>query len=52
LVVLAYLIQQLKQFGAGSFIVNILYSLIRELGPVLAAILIAGRSGRLPRKSA
>ena len=46
-VVLAYLIsQQLRQFGAGAFIVNILgISLIRELGPVLAAILIAGRSG-------
>ncbi|QJC54876.1 putative phospholipid ABC transporter permease protein MlaE [Polaromonas vacuolata] len=46
-VVLAYLIsQQLKQFGADSFIVNILgISLVRELGPVLAAILIAGRSG-------
>ncbi|MGQ2980027.1 MAG: MlaE family ABC transporter permease [Polaromonas sp.] len=46
-VVLAYLIsQQLKQFGADAFIVNILgISLIRELGPVLAAILIAGRSG-------
>ncbi|MDO9360493.1 MAG: ABC transporter permease [Polaromonas sp.] len=46
-VVLAYLIsQQLKQFGADAFIVNILgVSLIRELGPVLAAILIAGRSG-------
>lgn len=46
-VVLAYLIsQQLRQFGAGSFIVNILgISLVRELGPVLAAILIAGRSG-------
>ena len=46
-VVLAYLIsQQLQQFGADAFIVNILgISLIRELGPVLAAILIAGRSG-------
>ena len=46
-VVLAYLTsQQLKQFGADAFIVNILgISLIRELGPVLAAILIAGRSG-------
>ncbi|CAM3477684.1 MlaE family ABC transporter permease [Polaromonas hydrogenivorans] len=46
-VVLAYLIsQQLHQFGADAFIVNILgISLIRELGPVLAAILIAGRSG-------
>lgn len=46
-VVLAYLIsQQLRKFGADAFIVNILgISLIRELGPVLAAILIAGRSG-------
>ena len=46
-VVLAYLIsQQLRQFGADAFIVNILgISLIRELGPVLAAILVAGRSG-------
>jgi len=46
-VVLAYLTsQQLKQFGADAFIVDILgVSLIRELGPVLAAILIAGRSG-------
>ena len=46
-VVLAYLLsQQLRQFGADPFIVNILgISLIRELGPVLAAILIAGRSG-------
>ena len=45
--VLAYLTsQQLKQFGADAFIVNILgLSLIRELGPMLAAILIAGRSG-------
>ena len=46
-VVLAYLTsQQLRKFGADAFIVNILgISLIRELGPVLAAILIAGRSG-------
>ena len=46
-VVLAYLMsQQLRQFGADIFIVNILgISLVRELGPVLAAILIAGRSG-------
>jgi phospholipid/cholesterol/gamma-HCH transport system permease protein len=46
-VVLAYLMaQQLRQFGADIFIVNILgISLIRELGPALAAILIAGRSG-------
>ena len=46
-VVLAYLsAQQLKQFGADSFIVDLLgVSLVRELGPMLAAILIAGRSG-------
>jgi phospholipid/cholesterol/gamma-HCH transport system permease protein len=46
-VVLAYLTsQQLKQFGADAYIVNILgIAVIRELGPLLAAILIAGRSG-------
>lgn len=46
-VVLAYLIsRQLLQFGADAFVVNILgVSLVRELGPMLAAILIAGRSG-------
>lgn len=46
-IVLAYLsAQQLRQFGADSFIVNLLgVSLVRELGPMLAAILIAGRSG-------
>ncbi len=46
-VVLAYLMsRQLRQFGADAFIVNILgLALIRELGPVLAAILVAGRSG-------
>ena len=46
-VVLAYLMSlQLRQFGAESFIVNIRgISLIRELGPMLAAILVAGRSG-------
>ena len=46
-VVLAYLMSlQLRQFGADAFIVDLLgISLIRELGPVLAAILIAGRSG-------
>lgn len=46
-VVLAYLMAlQLTQFGAQAFIVNILgISLIRELGPLLAAILVAGRSG-------
>ena len=46
-VVLAYLMsQQLRKFGADAFIVDVLgMALIRELGPVLAAILIAGRSG-------
>ena len=46
-VVLAYLMSQvLRQFGAEAFIVNILgLALIRELGPLLAAVLIAGRSG-------
>ncbi len=46
-VVLSYLTgQQLKTFGADIFIVNLLgVAVVRELGPVLAAILIAGRSG-------
>jgi phospholipid/cholesterol/gamma-HCH transport system permease protein len=46
-IVLSYLsANQLRIFGASTFIVNILgMAIIRELGPVLAAILIAGRSG-------
>jgi len=46
-VVLSYLTaQQLRVFGADIFIINLLgVSVIRELGPVLAAILVAGRSG-------
>jgi phospholipid/cholesterol/gamma-HCH transport system permease protein len=37
---------QLKMYGADLFIVDILgISIIRELGPVLVAILVAGRSG-------
>jgi phospholipid/cholesterol/gamma-HCH transport system permease protein len=46
-IVLSYLsAQQLKAFGAGVFIVDLLgVAIIRELGPVLAAILVAGRSG-------
>ena len=46
-VVLSYLsAQQLKAYGAGIFIINLLgISIVRELGPVLAAILVAGRSG-------
>jgi phospholipid/cholesterol/gamma-HCH transport system permease protein len=46
-IVLSYLSAlQLKQFGADIFIVNILgMGIIRELGPVLVAVLVAGRSG-------
>ncbi len=46
-ITLSYLsAEQLKTFGAGAFIVNILgLGLIRELGPVLCAVLVAGRSG-------
>jgi phospholipid/cholesterol/gamma-HCH transport system permease protein len=46
-VVLSYLSAlQLKQFGADVFIVNILgLGIVRELGPVLVAVLVAGRSG-------
>jgi len=46
-VVLSYLSAlQLKMFGAEIYIINILgLSIIRELGPLLAAILVAGRSG-------
>jgi phospholipid/cholesterol/gamma-HCH transport system permease protein len=46
-IVLSYLsAQQLKAYGASTFVVDILgLSIIRELGPVLAAILVAGRSG-------
>lgn len=46
-VVLSYLsAQQLSTFGGDLFIVNILgMSIVRELGPMLAAILVAGRSG-------
>lgn len=46
-IVLSYLSsEQLHMFGADVYIVNILgMSIIRELGPMLAAILVAGRSG-------
>lgn len=46
-VVLAYLTsQQLRQFGADAYIVDILgIAVVRELGPMLGAVLIAGRSG-------
>lgn len=46
-VVLSYLFsKQLRTFGADIFIINILgISILRELGPVIAAVLVAGRSG-------
>ena len=46
-VVLSYLsAEQLKTFGANIFIINLLgMGVIRELGPVIAAVLVAGRSG-------
>jgi phospholipid/cholesterol/gamma-HCH transport system permease protein len=46
-IVLSYLSAlQLKIFGAEIYIIDILgMSIIRELGPLLAAILVAGRSG-------
>jgi len=46
-VVISYLsAQQLALFGAGQFIVTLLgVTIVRELGPVLASILVAGRSG-------
>lgn len=46
-VVLSYLSAlQLRNFGADAFIINILgIGIIRELGPVLVSILVAGRSG-------
>jgi phospholipid/cholesterol/gamma-HCH transport system permease protein len=46
-IVLSYLSAlQLKIFGAEVYIIDILgLSIIRELGPLLAAILVAGRSG-------
>ncbi|MBS1211450.1 MAG: putative transporter, permease protein [Proteobacteria bacterium] len=46
-IVVSYLSSlQLRTFGASVYIVNILgLSIIRELGPLLAAILVAGRSG-------
>lgn len=46
-IVLSYLSsQQLRTFGGDAYLVNILgMAVIRELGPLLAAILVAGRSG-------
>lgn len=46
-VVLSYLsAEQLRLFGAEALIVNILgIGIIRELGPMICAVLVAGRSG-------
>ena len=46
-IVLSYLSsEQLKAVGANALIVNILgIGIIRELGPVITAVLVAGRSG-------
>ncbi|MBB3196437.1 ABC transporter permease [Roseateles terrae] len=46
-ITLSYLIaRQLQNFGADIYVINILgISVWRELGPLLAAILVAGRSG-------
>jgi phospholipid/cholesterol/gamma-HCH transport system permease protein len=46
-VVLAYLSgEQLRAYGANVFVINIVgIGIVRELGPMLAAILVAGRSG-------
>ncbi|MBS0322412.1 MAG: ABC transporter permease [Proteobacteria bacterium] len=46
-VVLAYLFAlQLRQLGADAFIVNVLgIGIVREVGPLLTAVLVAGRSG-------
>jgi phospholipid/cholesterol/gamma-HCH transport system permease protein len=46
-IVLSYLVgEQLQEFGADGYIVNLMgITSVRELGPVIAAILNAGRSG-------
>jgi len=46
-ITLSYLsAEQLRTFGADAFIVNILgIGVIRELGPMICAVLVAGRSG-------
>ena len=46
-IVMTYLMaQQFRRFGADNLIVDVLgLAVIRELGPMLAAILVAGRSG-------
>ncbi len=51
--VLSYLsAEQLKAFGANIFIINLLgMGIIRELGPVIAAVLVAGARARLSRRN-
>lgn len=46
-IVLCYLSgEQLREVGAGAYVVNLVgFAVFRELGPMLAAILNAGRSG-------
>jgi phospholipid/cholesterol/gamma-HCH transport system permease protein len=46
-IVLSYLsAKQLQSYGANIYIINLLgVGIVRELGPMLAAILVAGRSG-------
>jgi phospholipid/cholesterol/gamma-HCH transport system permease protein len=46
-IVLSYISAlQLKAFGADIYIINLLgVSIVRELGPLLVAVLVAGRSG-------
>jgi phospholipid/cholesterol/gamma-HCH transport system permease protein len=46
-VAMSYLMAlQLRKFGADIFIINILgLAIIRELGPILMSVLVAGRSG-------
>lgn len=46
-IVLSYLsAEQLRNLGAGFLVINLLgFTILRELGPLLAAILNAGRSG-------
>jgi phospholipid/cholesterol/gamma-HCH transport system permease protein len=46
-VVLSYLSsEQLRLYGANTFIINILgVGIIRELGPMICSVLVAGRSG-------
>ena len=46
-IILSYLsAQQIRDFGLNAFVVNFLgIAIVRELGPLVAAIVVAGRSG-------